>query len=256
MGPPACCLCTAKPEQGLEPPLVSGALLPPPGSPVRQRALGGGAAPRAFTPTLCPSPPQQDTLPEFPCTFFPPTPAPTPPRLPPATPAPPRPLIVPKVERLSPPAPSGKEGLKELVGGVGLRGGRRGRGMWGTMSGARMRGTGPRDSLPCVGLSVSPSVPGTGGERRLSAELTSLPGPGALSIRISPPQPMLSRGRPDSKVAPVLSLRSVCSTPGPLALPPRLTPALLPLPQPPDRKPAHHTHLCGAEEALQHQAGL
>nr|XP_005892936.1 PREDICTED: carbohydrate-responsive element-binding protein [Bos mutus] len=38
-----------------------------------------------------------------------------------------------------------------------------------------------------------------GGERRLSAELTSLPGPGALSICISPPQPMLSRGRPDSK---------------------------------------------------------
>ena len=119
MGPPACCLCTAKPEQALEPPLVSSALLRPPGSPVRQRALGGGAAPQAFTPTLCPSPPQQDTLPEFPCTFFPPTPAPTPPRLPPgsATPAPPRPLIVPKVERLSPPAPSGKEGLKELVGG-------------------------------------------------------------------------------------------------------------------------------------------
>uniref|UniRef100_A0A8C0AAY7 MLX interacting protein like n=1 Tax=Bos mutus grunniens TaxID=30521 RepID=A0A8C0AAY7_BOSMU len=113
-------LTAAKPEQALEPPLVSSALLRPPGSP--------------------------DTLPEFPCTFFPPTPAPTPPRLPPgsATPAPPRPLIVPKVERLSPPAPSG-------------------------------------------------------GERRLSAELTSLPGPGALSICISPPQPMLSRGRPDSK---------------------------------------------------------
>uniref|UniRef100_A0A3Q1LKH3 MLX interacting protein like n=1 Tax=Bos taurus TaxID=9913 RepID=A0A3Q1LKH3_BOVIN len=113
-------LTAAKPEQALEPPLVSSALLRPPGSP--------------------------ETLPEFPCTFFPPTPAPTPPRLPPgsATPAPPRPLIVPKVERLSPPAPSG-------------------------------------------------------GERRLSAELTSLPGPGALSICISPPQPMLSRGRPDSK---------------------------------------------------------
>ncbi|MXQ82665.1 hypothetical protein E5288_WYG009777 [Bos mutus] len=124
VGLEACCLCTAKPEQALEPPLVSSALLRPPGSPVRQRALGGGAAPQAFTPTLCPSPPQQDTLPE---------------------------------------------------------------------------GTGPQDSLPCVGLSVSPSVPGTGGERRLSAELTSLPGPGALSICISPPQPMLSRGRPDSK---------------------------------------------------------
>ncbi|ELR58470.1 Williams-Beuren syndrome chromosomal region 14 protein [Bos mutus] len=91
-------LTAAKPEQALEPPLVSSALLRPPGSPVRQRALGG-----------------------------------------------------------------------------------------------------PQDSLPCVGLSVSPSVPGTGGERRLSAELTSLPGPGALSICISPPQPMLSRGRPDSK---------------------------------------------------------
>ena len=104
--------------------------------------------------------------------------------------------------------------------------------------------------------SVSPSVPGTGGERRLSAELTSLPGPGALSIRISPPQPMLSRGRPDSKVAPVVILRSVCSAPGPPVLPPRLTLALLPLSQLPDRKPAHHTHLCGAEKALQHQAGL
>ncbi|OWK11560.1 MLXIPL [Cervus elaphus hippelaphus] len=118
---------------------------------------------------------QQDTLPEFPCTFFPPTPAaPTPPLLPPgpAAPAPPRPLIVPKVERLSPPAPSGKEGLE-------------------------------------LGRGDFPSVPGTGGERRLSAELTSLPGPGALSICISPPQPMLSRGRPDSKVAPVTENRRI-----------------------------------------------
>ncbi|XP_046524124.1 carbohydrate-responsive element-binding protein isoform X3 [Equus quagga] len=117
-------LTAAKPEQALEPPLVSSTLLRPPGSP--------------------------ETVPEFPCTFFPPTPAPTPPRPPPgpATLAPPRPLIVPKVERLSPPAPSG-------------------------------------------------------GERRLSGELSSMPGPGTLSVRISPPQPILSRGRPDNnKVAP------------------------------------------------------
>nr|XP_001504554.1 carbohydrate-responsive element-binding protein isoform X7 [Equus caballus] len=113
-------LTAAKPEQALEPPLVSSTLLRPPGSP-------------------------QETVPEFPCTFFPPTPAPTPPRPPPgpATLAPPRPLIVPKVERLSPPAPSG-------------------------------------------------------GERRLSGELSSMPGPGTLSVRISPPQPILSRGRPDN----------------------------------------------------------
>uniref|UniRef100_A0A5F5PYF6 MLX interacting protein like n=1 Tax=Equus caballus TaxID=9796 RepID=A0A5F5PYF6_HORSE len=112
-------LTAAKPEQALEPPLVSSTLLRPPGSP--------------------------ETVPEFPCTFFPPTPAPTPPRPPPgpATLAPPRPLIVPKVERLSPPAPSG-------------------------------------------------------GERRLSGELSSMPGPGTLSVRISPPQPILSRGRPDN----------------------------------------------------------
>ncbi|XP_014652050.1 PREDICTED: carbohydrate-responsive element-binding protein isoform X3 [Ceratotherium simum simum] len=112
-------LTAAKPEQALEPPLVSGTLLRPPGSP--------------------------ETVPEFPCTFFPPNPAPTPPRPPPgpATLAPPRALIVPKVERLSPPAPSG-------------------------------------------------------GERRLSGELSSMPDPGTLGVRVSPPQPILSRGRPDS----------------------------------------------------------
>ncbi|XP_059549453.1 carbohydrate-responsive element-binding protein isoform X3 [Myotis daubentonii] len=111
-------LTAAKPEQALEPPLVSNTLLRPPKS--------------------------RETVPEFPCTFFPPTPAPTPPRpsLGPATLAPPRPLVVPKVERLSPPAPSG-------------------------------------------------------GERRLSGELNSMPGPGAMSVRVSPPQPILSRGRPD-----------------------------------------------------------
>ncbi|XP_055248700.1 carbohydrate-responsive element-binding protein isoform X2 [Gorilla gorilla gorilla] len=113
------CPCTAKPEQALEPPLVSSTLLRSPGSP--------------------------ETVPEFPCTFLPPTPAPTPPRPPPgpATLAPSRPLLVPKAERLSPPAPSGSE-------------------------------------------------------RQLSGDLSSMPGPGTLSVRVSPPQPILSRGRPDS----------------------------------------------------------
>ncbi|KAM7148712.1 carbohydrate-responsive element-binding protein isoform 2-T2 [Molossus nigricans] len=113
-------LTAAKPEQALEPPGVSSALLRLPES--------------------------QEMVPEFPCAFFPPTPAPTPPRPPlgPATLAPPRPLIVPKVERLSPPAPSG-------------------------------------------------------GERRLSGEVNSMPGPGTLSVQASPPQPILSRGRPDNK---------------------------------------------------------
>ncbi|XP_032612857.1 carbohydrate-responsive element-binding protein isoform X2 [Hylobates moloch] len=113
-------LTAAKPEQALEPPLVSNTLLRSPGSP-------------------------QETVPEFPCTFLPPTPAPTPPRPPPgpATLAPSRPLLVPKAERLSPPAPSGSE-------------------------------------------------------RRLSGDLSSMPGPGTLSVRVSPPQPILSRGRPDS----------------------------------------------------------
>uniref|UniRef100_A0A667I141 MLX interacting protein like n=1 Tax=Lynx canadensis TaxID=61383 RepID=A0A667I141_LYNCA len=112
-------LTAAKPEQALEPPLVSSTLLRPSGSP--------------------------ETAPEFPCPFLPPTPAPTPPRPPPGptTLAPPRPLIVPKAERLSPPAHSG-------------------------------------------------------GERRLSGELNSIPGPGTLSVCVSPPQPILSRGRPDN----------------------------------------------------------
>ncbi|XP_021570495.1 carbohydrate-responsive element-binding protein, partial [Carlito syrichta] len=113
-------LTAAKPEQALDSPLVSGALLQPPGSP-------------------------QETVPEFPCTFLPPTPAPTPPRPPPGptTLATSRLLVVPKAERLSPPAPSGSE-------------------------------------------------------RRLSGELTSTPGPGAPSVCVSPPQPSLSRGRPDN----------------------------------------------------------
>ncbi|PNJ85847.1 MLXIPL isoform 3 [Pongo abelii] len=113
-------LTAAKPEQALEPPLVSSTLLRSPGSP-------------------------QETVPEFPCTFLPPTPAPTPPRPPPgpATLAPSRPLLVPKAERLSPPVLSGNE-------------------------------------------------------RRLSGDLSSMPGPGTLSVHVSPPQPILSRGRPDS----------------------------------------------------------
>uniref|UniRef100_A0A671EMR7 MLX interacting protein like n=1 Tax=Rhinolophus ferrumequinum TaxID=59479 RepID=A0A671EMR7_RHIFE len=107
-------LTTAKPE----PPLMSSTLLRPPETP--------------------------EMVPEFPCTFFPPTPAPTPPRPPPgpATLASPRPLIVPKAERLSPPALSG-------------------------------------------------------GERRLSGELNSMPGLGTLSVRVSSPQPVLNRSRLD-----------------------------------------------------------
>ncbi|XP_044930894.1 carbohydrate-responsive element-binding protein isoform X2 [Mustela putorius furo] len=173
-------LTAAKPEQTLEPPLVSSTLLRSSGSP--------------------------ETAPEFPCTFLPPTPAPTPPRPPPgpATLAPPRPLIVPKAERLSPPAHSGKEGLQ---GGGGMPG----NGERGTPSEARTRGTGPWDPLPCVGLSVGVSVPATGGERRLSGDLSSARGPGTLSVCVSPPQPILSRGRPDSnKVALALTPRSVC----------------------------------------------
>uniref|UniRef100_A0A8C5Z8Q9 MLX interacting protein like n=1 Tax=Marmota marmota marmota TaxID=9994 RepID=A0A8C5Z8Q9_MARMA len=109
----------AKPEQALEPPLAPSALLRAPGSP--------------------------ETISEFPCAFFPPNPVPTPPRPPPAptTLAPPRPLIVPKAERLSPPAPGGSE-------------------------------------------------------RRRSGELNSIPAPGALSVSVSPPQPILCRGRPDN----------------------------------------------------------
>ncbi|KAM9058271.1 carbohydrate-responsive element-binding protein isoform 2-T2 [Megaptera novaeangliae] len=166
-------LTAAKPEQALEPALVSSALLRSPGSP-------------------------QEIVPEFPCTFFPPTPAPTPPRPPPgpATLAPPRPLIVPKAERLSPPAPSGKKGLQGLGNSAG---GREGKEEGGTTSGSRMRGTGQWDPLPCVGLSVGLSVSDTGGERRLSGELNSLPGPGTLSVCISSPQRVLSRGHPDNK---------------------------------------------------------
>ncbi|XP_051691397.1 carbohydrate-responsive element-binding protein isoform X2 [Oryctolagus cuniculus] len=113
-------LTAAKPEHALEPPLAPGALLQPTESP--------------------------EPTPEFSCAFYPPALAPTPPRPPPgpAAPAAPRPLIVPKVERLSPPAPSGSE-------------------------------------------------------RRLSVELNSAPCQAALSLRVSPAQPILSRGRPDNK---------------------------------------------------------
>ncbi|XP_051060775.1 carbohydrate-responsive element-binding protein isoform X7 [Phodopus roborovskii] len=115
-------LRAAKPEQALEPPTVPSTLLRPPESPqdtvselLRSRAL--------FPPILAPTPPQ-------------PPPGP-------ATLAPPRSLIIPKAERLSPPAPSGSE-------------------------------------------------------RRLSGDLNSIPPPGALSVHLSPPQPILSRGRVDN----------------------------------------------------------
>ncbi|XP_051060774.1 carbohydrate-responsive element-binding protein isoform X6 [Phodopus roborovskii] len=117
-------LRAAKPEQALEPPTVPSTLLRPPESPqdtvselLRSRAL--------FPPILAPTPPQ-------------PPPGP-------ATLAPPRSLIIPKAERLSPPAPSGSE-------------------------------------------------------RRLSGDLNSIPPPGALSVHLSPPQPILSRGRVDNKM--------------------------------------------------------
>uniref|UniRef100_A0A452RPL4 MLX interacting protein like n=1 Tax=Ursus americanus TaxID=9643 RepID=A0A452RPL4_URSAM len=58
--------------------------------------------------------------------------------------------------------------------------------------------TGQWDPLLCVGLSVGLSVPATGGERRLSGELISMRSPGTLSVCVSPPQPILSRGRPDN----------------------------------------------------------
>uniref|UniRef100_A0A8C6RE58 MLX interacting protein-like n=1 Tax=Nannospalax galili TaxID=1026970 RepID=A0A8C6RE58_NANGA len=115
-------LRAAKPEQGLEPPIVPSTLIRPAGSP-------------------------QETVPEFPRACFPLIPAPTPPQPPlgPATLAPPRSLIVPKAERLSPPALGGNE-------------------------------------------------------RRLSGELNSIPPPGAPGVRVSPPQPILSRGRADTKM--------------------------------------------------------
>lgn len=115
-------LRAAKPEQALEPPTMPGTLLRPPESP-------------------------QDTVSEIPRAraFFPPIPAPTPPRPPPgpATLAPPRSLVVPKAERLSPPASSGSE-------------------------------------------------------RRLSGDLNSIQPSGALSVHLSPPQTVLSRGRVDN----------------------------------------------------------
>uniref|UniRef100_A0A8C6RG99 MLX interacting protein-like n=1 Tax=Nannospalax galili TaxID=1026970 RepID=A0A8C6RG99_NANGA len=85
-------------------------------NPCLTQLLRAGGQPRAITPTLCPSTPKQETVPEFPRACFPLIPAPTPPQPPlgPATLAPPRSLIVPKAERLSPPALGGKEGLEGL----------------------------------------------------------------------------------------------------------------------------------------------
>ncbi|KAM5229249.1 carbohydrate-responsive element-binding protein [Ctenodactylus gundi] len=45
---------------------------------------------------------------------------------------------------------------------------------------------------------LSPPAP-SGHERRLSGELSSIPAPGALSVRVSPPQPTPSRGHPNNK---------------------------------------------------------
>lgn len=190
-------------------------------------------------PTLRPSPLQQEMAPEFPCTFLPPTPATTPPRPPPGptTLAPPRPLIVPKAERLSPPAHSGKEGLQGLGDS---RGWRKGKEEGGTASEARMRGTGQWDPLPCVGLSVGLSFPATGGERRLSGELNSMPGPGTLSVCVSPPQPILSRGRQDNnKVAPFPHPKICLLPPGPSMLLPRLTSLSDPAPKTENRRITH-----------------
>ncbi|XP_068945583.1 carbohydrate-responsive element-binding protein isoform X2 [Petaurus breviceps papuanus] len=112
-------LTAAKPEQMLETPLPLGPALRPSGSPK-------------------PGPP------DFPCAFYSPPVAQAQPQptLSPVTLAPPGPLLVPKAERLSPPAP--------------------------------------------------------GNERRLSGELPPMPGPGGLASRISPPQPILGRGRSDN----------------------------------------------------------
>ncbi|XP_021110064.1 carbohydrate-responsive element-binding protein isoform X4 [Heterocephalus glaber] len=159
-------LCAAKTEQTLEPLLVPSTLLRPPGSP--------------------------ETVPEFPHAFFPPTPAPTPPRPPPgpATLAPPRSLIVPKAERLSP-APSGKDGLQGLGGSRGEK-----RRKKGNCVGTMMRRTGQQDPLSHVCLGVS--VLTTGSERRLSGELNCVPALGTQSVGVSPPPSSLCRGRPDN----------------------------------------------------------
>lgn len=166
----------------------------------------------SFTTTLHPSSLQQEMVPEFPCTFFPPTLAPAPPRPPPgpATLAPPRPLIVPKAERLSPPALSGKQGFQRLGGLWGMERRGKDKGQW--------------DPLPCVGLSVGLSVSAIGGERRLSGELNSMPGPGTLSVRVSPPQPILNRSRADNKVALPCHPKICLLTLGPTTLLPMLIP--------------------------------
>lgn len=79
------------------------------------------------------------------------------------------------------------------------------------------------DPLPCVGLSVGLSVPDIGGERRLSGELNSMPGPGTLSVRVSPPQPILNRSRAD-KVALPCHPKICLLTLGPATLLVMLTP--------------------------------
>ncbi|EGW01822.1 Williams-Beuren syndrome chromosomal region 14 protein-like [Cricetulus griseus] len=50
-----------------------------------------------------------------------------------------------------------------------------------------------RDNNPCLTQLLR-----AGSERRLSGDLNSIPPPGALSVHLSPPQPILSRGRVDN----------------------------------------------------------
>lgn len=98
---------------------------------------------------------------------------------------------------------------------------------------------------PRVGLSVGLSVSAIGGERRLSGELNSMPGPGTMSVRVSPPQPILSRGRPD-KVAlsphPKISLLPL--------RPPTSLPRLTPLSAPSPRKTENRriTHISAEQK--------
>uniref|UniRef100_A0A8D2JRL0 MLX interacting protein like n=1 Tax=Sciurus vulgaris TaxID=55149 RepID=A0A8D2JRL0_SCIVU len=57
--------------------------------------------------------------------------------------------------------------------------------------------TPPRPLIVPKAERLSPPAP-SGSERRRSGELNSIPAPGALNVRASPPQPVLGRGRPDN----------------------------------------------------------
>lgn len=103
---------------------------------------------------------------------------------------------------------------------------------WGTLGDGgrgRKKGTGQWDPLPYVNLPVAPSVPDTGGERqRLSGELNSMPGLGTMNVRVSSPQPILNRGRPDNKVTLSPHPKNRLPPLGPLMLLPVLTPLSAP----------------------------